>query len=359
MDNPQEDKNHMEKDDMSNIIQFFKSINEGNQYLSFFNENLYLEHSIWLDNVKSEIKKAINNSDKDINISDINYSNSIIYLIKKIADPHNFRNSNEIFEKIDEFDNFNDIIMEINTCSKHKKKFLLLTKNKKNIISNENINKNINYNDFNDYLNEDIKIDNSNIKDEKEKLLIFNNFNSTEANEEENELENSLYTITEQPSIEDLDKITISPKSINLFNSNHIINKKNNKINSQKFENNKNNYILDSNIRNNNKNSDINIVENKIYPYTDNKKYKPLKIHESIAIASQKRNNSPISQTFNNNINIQDNHENQFDSQQKSPYFIKIKNNENSSIKDNILLEDSNSINSNKYNLSNKKNDNN
>ena len=107
-----------------------------------------------------KITKGIDNSEQNINISDINYDNQIIYLIKKLAEPHNYRNNNEnkvninyneIFEKIDELTNFNDIIGAVNTCSKRKRNSLLTTINKKNNYNEDIENNNINSENINDY----------------------------------------------------------------------------------------------------------------------------------------------------------------------------------------------------------------
>ena len=122
--------------------------------------------------------------------------------------------------------------MAVNTFSKRKRNFSLSTNNNKNINSNENINNNNSIN----YLNDDIKIDNNNINDHKEKILI-NSPISNEKNEEGNKNENSIFTFAKQPRIEDFDKNTSSQKSINFLNSNQLKEQMNNKIDSQNIEN--------------------------------------------------------------------------------------------------------------------------
>ena len=71
MDNPLEEKKQIEKD-MSIIYQFIiKSANEDRQYFSLFNEYLFHNHSIWFDETIIKMKEVIDNSFKNINISDI------------------------------------------------------------------------------------------------------------------------------------------------------------------------------------------------------------------------------------------------------------------------------------------------
>ena len=376
MDSQLENKQQMEKDillnDLNNISQFIHSTNEASQYFSLYNEKIYQNHNKWLDDFKTKIIKGIDNSDQNITISDINYDNQIIDLIKKVAEPHNYRNNNEnkekinnneIFEKIDELTNFNDIIGAVNTCSKRKRNSLLATINKKNNNNNENIdNNNINSDNINDYL-DDIKIDDPNSNDNKESIINNNNLYPIETNEEDDEIENSLCTIVEQPSVEDMEKNTFSQKSINFLNSkqytfsNRMNNKMNNKIGGQNIENNNNNYILDLNNNANNTNNDINIE--KVSPNTDNKKYKPLKILESIANTPDKLNNYFLSQNFNNNNHLLTNsnnkaiHENPYNSQQKSPYFGQINNNIKSSNKDMSPVKADNFVNTSQFSFNN------
>ena len=355
-----EDKNDMEKeiilDSMNNVYQYIKLTNEDTLYFNLFNEYLFENHNEWLDNIKNQIKKGIdNNSDSNIKISDINYDNKIINLIKKIVEPHEYKNykknneniyNDEILEKIDELTNFNDIVGTINNCSQSKRKSLLSTIHKKRKNEQEN---HINYdndedsfqdnneidNNDNDFNDEDINIKDIIQNDQKEKIIN----NNIESEEEDS---NSLCTITEQPSIEDLEKNnSLSKKSYNLFS-----NKLNSQLNSQNKIN-KNNYILDLNNNNNNNY----ILFNKFEPNSDNKiNYKPLKIIESIT-TPEKNNNYPLSQSINNNnyllsnTNSKLNQDNLFNSQQKSPYFADIKNEGSSSNKNNINVNNIGMIN--------------
>ena len=380
MENQLQDQKQMEKDillnNMNNISQYIKSTNEEIQYFSLFNEYLFQNHSKWLDGFKIKIIKGIDNYEKDINIPDINYDNKISKLIKKISEPHNYRNNNEnrekindneILEKIDELTNFNDIIGAINTCSKSKRNSLLSKINKNNNEYNENINKNnINSNNIDDYL-DDIEINNSNNINENKENILNNNPYPIETNEEE-EIENSLCTIVEQPSIENMEKNTFSQNSNNFFNSkqynfsNQINSQMKNKINNQNSENsnyNKNNYLLDLNNSNKNTNNDNKINLNKISPNTDNKKHQPLKILESITTTPDKMNNFFFSQNLTNNnyllSNINDKaiQENINYSQQKSPYFGQISNNTNNSNKDISSSKKFNFVNTSQFSFNN------
>ena len=236
-------ENEIILDSMNNINQYIKLTNEDTLYFNLFNEYLFENHNEWLDNIKNQIKKGIdNNSDSNIKISDINYDNKIINLIKKIVEPHEYKNykknneniyNDEILEKIDELTNFNDIVGTINNCSQSKRKSLLSTIHKKRKNEQEN---HINYdndedsfqdnneidNNDNDFNDEDINIKDIIQNDQKEKIIN----NNIESEEEDS---NSLCTITEQPSIEDLEKNnSLSKKSYNLFS-----NKLNSQLNSQ------------------------------------------------------------------------------------------------------------------------------
>ena len=387
MDKQLEDQKQMEntiiKDNIKNINEYIKLTNEDTLYFNLYNEYLFENHNKWLDNIKNQIKKGIDNSDSNIKISDINYDNKIITIIKKIVEPHNYRNNNKnneninknsIFRKIEELTNFNDIIGTINICTKNKRKSLLSTIHKKrNNDNNENnyINKDNNENNritfqenknepdnINNY-DEDININDFIPSNQKEKM-INNYIYPYPYNKKEEEEENSLCTIVEQPSNEEIDKNnTISQNSNNLFNSKQysFSNQTKNQFNVQNNlnNNNKNNYVLNVN----NKISNNNIVLNKIPPYSDNKKnYKPLKIFESIT-TPQKDNNFPNSQNINNNNYLfsntysKINHTNLFHCQQKSPYFAEIKNTENNSNKTNIPLNNIGLVNSSQFSFNN------
>ena len=382
-------ENEIIKDNIKNINEYIRLTNEDTLYFNLYNEYLFENHNKWLDNIKNQIKKGIDNSDSNIKISDINYDNKIITIIKKIVEPHNYRNNNKnneninknsIFEKIEELTNFNDIIGTINICTKNKRKSLLSTIHKKrnndnnennyiNIDNNENNritfqeNKNESDNN-NNYNDEDININDYIPSNQKEKIINNNIYPYPYNKKEEEEEENSLCTIVEQPSNEELEKNnTMSQNSNNLFNSKQysFSNQIKNQFNLQNNQNNNNksNYVLNVN----NKINNNNIVLNKIPPHSDNKKnYKPLNIIESI-ITPQKNNNFPLSQNINNNNYLfsntysKINHVNLLHSQQKSPYFAEIKNSEDSSNKNNIPINNIGLINNSSqfsFNNSNK-----
>ena len=356
--------------DMINISQYIQSTNQASEYFNIFNELLYRNYKEWLDEVKINIQKGLKNSDQNINISDLNYDNNLLILIKKIAEPHNYRiikerninsnmsneniNNNFIFEKVEELTNFNDIIGVVNTCSK-KKRNSLLAKIHQNEYNNHTNNENTyekiddnkrispknNFEIENDNnLYEDINITDSNMNNQKEKIS-YNNMNSYEQNEQEEE--NSLCTIEEQPSKEELEKNNTISQQSKYFNSNKY--SKSNHLNeinfSNKNNNNNHNYLLDIN---NNKNTSIDI---KTEISNENKKdIKPTNIFESISTTPQKNYNSQISQNLNNNINF-------------------FSNNNNKVIQDNLIYSNENSPNfggmqndyftsSNKYNTKTK-----
>ena len=382
MENNQE--NQMEIDNeiiinnMNNISQYIKSTNEDSDYFNKFNEQLYRNYNEWFDDMKIKIQKGIKNSEKNIQIYDLNYDNNLISLIKKVSEPHNYKNNkenlnnnNEIFEKVEELTNFNDIIGVVNTCSV-KKRNSLLAKIHNNENNNNNINENINdntklslQNDFkieknNDYDEEDINSPEfNNISNQKEKISYIN-LNSYEQNEQEEE--NSLCTIVEQPSNEELEKNTISQKS-KFYNTNLCSSSNNiNKIECQNNNNNiNNNYILNIN---NNKNTLID--KNSQINKDKTIKIEPLKLIKSNE-TPQKNYNSQLSENLNNNYFLSNSnnkvtHENLFYSNQKSPYFGGIKNDYSSSQKYNTQTknhpkEDSNSLfsfsNTNQKNLNN------
>jgi len=377
MDNQLENKEQMEKeiilDNMNHVKEYINSINDVTYNYKLFNESLYITHNEWLDNVKKIIKNAMNGSEININFSDINYDNSLLSLLKKIAKPHDYRynnqnnintntnisesiNNNEIFEKINELTNFNDIIGTINTCSKRKRKSLLskIHNNNDDVEINQNENNNILNNiDNNNEINnkENFEIEYNNIDDGdiymneynsnngKTKFEINNQYNTNEKIDD-----NSLCTIEEQPSMEEKEKNSKnSQSSFNFFNS--IQGSFNNKLNVQNNENNANqkNFILDLN---NNINANVNSNQkiNKFSPNTENKNknnYKPIKNIETIT-TPEKFNNYPSSQTLNNNNNNffmsieKNNHNNISNKQEQSPCFAQVKNSDYNSIKKDI-----------------------
>ena len=370
MDNHTEDQIPMNKEillnTMNDLSTYINSINEQSQYYNLFNETLFQNNSKWLADVKSQIKDLLDNSNQnsEIIIKDINYDDKIEYLIKKIAEPQyhkilNVKNNNGnlvenksgILEKVDELTNFSDIIGEMNSISKHKRNSLLskIHKNDKNNNSdnykinennvnknnvnenNKKINNNIN-NNFINYLNdEDINMNEYNEINQKEKI-INNNLFQLNLNEEENE--NSLCTIEEQPSNEEIDKNTFSQNSNNLFNSkiisssNQMNTQINNKLNNQNNEN-----ILNLSKHNNLNNESI--TQNiKLVHETDNKtNNKHIKILESTVTTPQKIENSLLTNSKNKHTK----QDNLFYSQQKTPNFEKYNsNNRNENLSSNI-----------------------
>ena len=376
MDNQLEYKEQMEKeiilDNMNHVKKYINSINDVTYNYKLFNESLYITHNEWLDNVKKIIKNAMNGSEININFSDIYYDSSLLSLLKKIAKPHDYRNNNEnnintntnisesinnneIFEKINELTDFNDIIGTINTCSKNKRKSLLskihnngddveISQNENNnILNNINSNNEINNKEnfeieYNNIDDGDINMNEYNSNNGKTKFEINNQYNTNEKIDD-----NSLCTIEEQPSIEEKEKNSKnSQSSFNFFNS--IQGSFNNKLNIQNNENNsnQNNFILDLN---NNINANINSNQkiNKFSPNTENKyNYKPIKNIETIT-TPEKSNNYPFSQTLNNHknnylisIEKNNNHNNTSNNQEHSPYFGQVKDSDYNSIKKDI-----------------------
>ena len=365
MDNYSESKIPIESqillNSMKDISNYFDSVNEQSQYYAFFNEALFQNNNKWLDDIKIQIKNILSDSNPNSNpriiITDINYDNKIKSLIRKIAQPQNhkkynqkkenqkdnfFEEKNEFLEKVDELTNFSDIMEAVNSCSKKKRTSYLSTIHKKSHDNNTNFNSNEKNEkeseNIYDLLNdEDLNMINYNSSNEKEKIINNNEYPSNLNEDEENE--NSLCTIVEQPSNEELDKNGSSQRQINFLNSKQLsfsnqMNKQSNKlVNSQSNENNNKEYTL---VLNKNINNESNNQIKDYLPHTDNKKpHKPLIILESI-ITPQK---SQDYLSNSHNINILDN---LFNSQQKTPDFIKNNINIKSSNKEPIPINSSN-----------------
>ena len=323
-----------------NISKFISSSNEDTQNYLLFNEKLFLNHNSWLEKIKSQIIRAIKEQNTEINFTDINYNNEILNILRKIANPNDYRNNmnnndekkyKEEMEKFDKLIDFNDIIETTNkTCSKNKRDSLLakIHNNNSNEINfnNNNLNNNkitFNENDKN-LIDDDIIIDDIISSTQKVKL---------DSNGQVEKDENSLCTIVEQPSLEEMKKSNFSYK----FTSNHLEEKKTG------------NYILDFN--NNISNSNI---SNKLVNKSENSiiNYNPLKLSGSMI--------TPKKEEKENNINL---HMNNINTNATPTYNINLTSNQfsfnkNAQQKDNsnknIYINNKNEI---TFNLSsNKKN---
>ena len=290
---------------ITNILKFISSTNEDTQNYLFFNETLFLNHNNWLENIKNQIRKSIKGQNDSINFSNINYNKDIYNLLKKIAKPNNYRsneNTNndninqEDMEKLDKLTDFNDILGANNICSKYKRESLLSrihnNDNNNNIINNDNNNNNENININSDENNRiTFNENNNNNKVVDEDIIMEDIITSTQkvklsSGQIEKE-ENSLCTIVEQPSLEEMKKSIFSNK----FTSNQLEEKNKTGINGK--------YILDFNNNSSNfSNNAININKSA----NNNYNYKPLKLSESI-ITPKKEENINIINNINNNIN--------------------------------------------------------
>ena len=316
------------KSDITNISKFITSSNEDTQNYSLFNETLFHNHNNWLEKIKSQIRKSIKGKNANINFSDINYDKDMFNILKKISQPNDYRNAENInnininkddLDKLDKLTDFNDIIESRNTCSKYKRESLIAKIHEKN--NNENNNE-INNNDqnnsdnnnritFNDnkIIDEDIIMEDIISSTQKVKLDSFQM-------EKEN---NSLCTIIEQPSLEEMKK--------SLF-SNQIIS------NNLEDKNKTGNYVLELNSNNN-----ITNVSNGISNKSANNK--PLKLFESIITPKKEENNIIINTnsdqqfSFNKkvpeaqtqNININKNNEITFNFSSNKKYLFDLSSN--------------------------------
>ena len=316
------------KSDITNISKFITSSNEDTQNYSLFNETLFHNHNNWLEKIKSQIRKSIKGKNANINFSDINYDKDMFNILKKISQPNDYRNAENInnininkedLDKLDKLTDFNDIIESRNTCSKYKRESLISKIHGKN--NNENNNE-INNNDqnnsdnnnritFNDnkIIDEDIIMEDIISSTQKVKLDSFQM-------EKEN---NSLCTIIEQPSLEEMKK--------SLF-SNQIIS------NNLEDKNKTGNYVLELNSNNN-----ITNVSNGISNKSANNK--PLKLFESIITPKKEENNIIINTNSNQqfsfnkkvpeaqtqNININKNNEITFNFSSNKKYLFDLSSN--------------------------------
>ena len=323
-----------------NISKFISLSNEDTQNYLLFNEKLFLNHNSWLEKIKSQIIRAIKEQNTEINFTDINYNNEILNILRKIANPNDYRNNmnnndekkyKEDMEKFDKLIDFNDIIETTNkTCSKYKRDSLIAK------IHNNNSNE-INFNDNN--LNNNKITFNENDKNLIDDDIIIDDIISStqkvklDSNGQIEKDENSLCTIVEQPSLEEMKKSNFSYK----FTSNHLEEKKTG------------NYILDFN--NNISNSNI---SNKLVNKSENSiiNYNPLKLSGSMI--------TPKKEEKENNINL---HMNNINTNATPTYNINLTSNQfsfnkNAQQKDNsnknIYINNKNEI---TFNLSsNKKN---
>ena len=272
------------KSNISTIEKFITSSNEDTQNYLLFNEKLFLNHNKWLENIKSQINKSIKNKNNTINFSDVNYNKEIFNILQKIAKPNNYRNNydkknnkEDIMDKLEKLTDFNDILGTVNSCSKYKRESLInkIHNNNNNNNNNEEINININKTEgdritFND--NEKNQIDDD--------IIMADIISSTQKVKiESDQMEkdaNSLCTIVEQPSMEDMKKSMFS----NIIPSNHFEEK-----------NKTGNYILELN------NNTSNISNTLTTKSANNNNYKPLKLSESTITPKKDENN------VNNNSN--------------------------------------------------------
>ena len=316
------------KSDITNISKFITSSNEDTQNYSLFNETLFHNHNNWLEKIKSQIRKSIKGKNANINFSDINYDKDMFNILKKISQPNDYRNAENInnininkedLDKLDKLTDFNDIIESRNTCSKYKRESLIAKIHGKN--NNENNNE-INNNDQNNSDNNNrITFNENKIIDED--IIMEDIISSTQKvkldsfqMEKEN---NSLCTIIEQPSLEEMKK--------SLF-SNQIIS------NNLEDKNKTGNYVLELNSNNN-----ITNVSNGINNKSANNK--PLKLFESIITPKKEENNIIINTNSNQqfsfnkkvpeaqtqNININKNNEITFNFSSNKKYLFDLSSN--------------------------------
>ena len=316
------------KSDITNISKFITSSNEDTQNYSLFNETLFHNHNNWLEKIKSQIRKSIKGKNANINFSDINYDKDMFNILKKISQPNDYRNAENInnininkedLDKLDKLTDFNDIIESRNTCSKYKRESLIAKIHGKN--NNENNNE-INNNDQNNSDNNNrITFNENKIIDED--IIMEDIISSTQKVkldsfqvEKEN---NSLCTIIEQPSLEEMKK--------SLF-SNQIIS------NNLEDKNKTGNYVLELNSNNN-----ITNVSNGISNKSANNK--PLKLFESIITPKKEENNIIINTNSNQqfsfnkkvpeaqtqNININKNNEITFNFSSNKKYLFDLSSN--------------------------------
>ena len=271
------------KSNILTIEKFITSSNEDTQNYLLFNEKLFLNHNKWLENIKSQINKSIKNKNNTINFSDVNYNKEIFNILQKIAKPNNYRNNydkknnkEDIMDKLDKLTDFNDIIGTVNSCSKYKRESLInKIHNNNNNNNNEEINININKTE-----GDRITFNNNEKNQIDDDIIMADIISSTQKVKiESDQMEkdaNSLCTIVEQPSMEDMKKSMFS----NIIPSNNFEEK-----------NKTGNYILELN------NNTSNISNTLTTKSANNNNYKPLKLSESTITPKKDENN------VNNNSN--------------------------------------------------------
>ena len=273
------------KSNISTIEKFITSSNEDTQNYLLFNEKLFLNHNKWLENIKSQINKSIKNKNNTINFSDVNYNKEIFNILQKIAKPNNYRNNydkknnkEDIMDKLEKLTDFNDIIGTVNSCSKYKRESLI------NKIHNNNNNNNNNNEEINININKTegdrITFNNDEKNQIDDDIIMADIISSTQKVKiESDQMEkdaNSLCTIVEQPSMEDMKKSMFS----NIIPSNNLEEK-----------NKTGNYMLELN------NNTSNISNTLTTKSANNNNYKPLKLSESTITPKKDENN------VNNNSN--------------------------------------------------------
>ena len=330
---------------MTNISKFISSTNEDTQNYLFFNETLFLNHNNWLENIKSQIRRSIKGQTDSINFSNINYNKDIYNLLKKIAKPNNYRTNENIsndninqedIDKLDKLTDFNDILgSNNNICSKYKRESLLsrIHNNNNNENNNENINNNININpDDNNRITFNENNNNENNKIIDNDIIMEDIISSTQkvklsSGQIEKE-ENSLCTIVEQPSLEEMKKSIFSNK----FTSNQYEEKNKTGINM--------NYILDFNSNSSNISNNLNNINKSA---NNNFNYKKLKLSESI-ITPKKEENININNNMNNNTDNTPNSKNKEIILNQQFSFNKLGQNNNNINNNNIHINSKNEI---------------
>ena len=300
---------------MKSILNFINSKDDITYNYMQFNESLFINHTKWLDDIRKEIKESIKRSEPNINISDMIYENSLLSLLQRIARPNNYHNNNnninenmnnnEIFEKIDELtnlENLNDMFGIINKCSKYKRDSLYKNEKNENVLNINNKDDLLDENFEIEYNDKDINMDQFN-NDKKNNFDVMNNQIGNEENG------NSLCTIVEIPSVEEREKNSkaskinkLSSNQLSLSNKNNNINNENNKnINNVLIEKKNNNNInicdINKNLNDINFFKPLNIIETNVKSH----KYNDYSINK---INIGDKNNITTNKNYNNKINI-------------------------------------------------------
>ena len=195
----------------------------------------------------------------------------------------------EDLEKFDKLIDFNDETTN-KTCSKYKRESLIAKIHSNNNNDNNNNNEmNNNNNELNNLNSERITFNANNKELIDDDIIMDDIISSTQkvkldSNGQIEKDENSLCTIVEQPSLEEMKKSLYSHK----LNSNHFEEKKTG------------NYILDLNSNTNNSN-----ISNFINKSANNNiDYKPLKLTESVITPRKEEKENNINLNNNNNNNL-------------------------------------------------------